>query len=388
MRYNFDERIDRKQTNSSKYEDGVSINPYLPKEYLPLWIADMDFACAAPILEAMHRRLDRRILGYSSMVDPEYYASVVHWMLRRFGWIIQPEEITFSSGVVTALYAAVQILTKPEDAVLFMTPAYAPFDHAAKELGRKPLYNRLLENDGQYTLDFFDFEQKASQKNCKLCFLCSPQNPSGRVWTADELRRIGEICFANDVFVISDEIHADLTRIGVQHIPFGKVFPMEKRIITCTSPSKTFNIAGNRHANLIIPDAAIRDQFRHNAYCGHPGALAIDAAKAAYNDCEDWLGQLRVYLDENFLLLDTMLKNLLPAAVFHIPEGSYLAWVDLRALGLSEAELNQRVSSAGVFVQFGKDFVDNGDCHMRINLACPRSVLAEGICRICKVLRT
>ncbi len=388
MLYNFDEIIDRSGTDAIKYEKGTAINPYLPKEHIPLWVADMDFACAAPILDAMRRRLDRRILGYSTFdYDTEYKTSVVNWMQRRFDWQIAPDWITFSAGVVPSFYAAMQIFTKPGDAVLLMTPAYDPFDEAVGAYGRTALYSRLVENDGYYTVDWNDFAAKAAQKNCKLFFFCSPQNPTGRVWTEEELTRIGKICFDNDVFVIDDEIHADLVRVGVRHSPLARLFPAEHRIVTCTSPSKTFNIAGNRHANLIIPDDGIRAQFAGNAYMSHPGALSIDAAKAAYNECEDWLEQLKAYLDETFRMVDATFKTMLPKAKFRVPEGTYLAWVNLSALGLPEAELNRRVSEAGVFVQFGKDFVNNGDCHARINLAAPRSVVLRGVQRMCEALQ-
>jgi cystathionine beta-lyase len=219
-----------------------------------------------------------------------------------------------------------------------------------------------------------------------MFFLCNPQNPSGRVFTREELTRIGDICFANDVFIVSDEIHADLTRAGQTHIPIAALYPNETRIITCTSPSKTFNIAGNNHSHLIIPDETIARVWSKNHYCGLPAAVGIDAANAAYNEAEDWLEELRTYLDGNFEMMKTILAEQLPKAVFQIPEGTYLGWVDLTALGLPEETLNEVVSRAGVFVQFGKDFVDNGDCHMRVNVACPRSVLKEGLLRICNAL--
>lgn len=388
MQYNFDEIVSRAGTQSEKYDGAKAHNPYLSEPFVPLWIADMDFACAPPILDAMRRRLDRRILGYSAIVDPTYFAAVTNWMQRRFGWRVEREWITFSSGVVATLFATVQQFTRAGDEVLLMTPAYAPFNRAAAELGRTPVYSRLLEEDGFYTVDWDDFEKKAARRECKLFFLCSPQNPTGRVWTKEELTRIGEICFANDVLVVDDEIHADVLRAGVSHLPLGKLFPNEARIITCTSPSKTFNIAGNRHANIIIPDEGIRTAFSSSAYCGHPGALAIDAAKAAYDECECWLDQLNAYLDGSFALTDAFLKAQLPQARFHIPQGTYLAWIDLSALCATEDELDRAASGAGVYVQFGKDFVDNGDRHARVNLACPRSVLTEGLERMCAALRT
>jgi cystathionine beta-lyase len=386
MNYDFDEVIDRSGTHSMKYDAGNRINPYLPDTYIPLWVADMDFACAPQILSAMHKRLDRRILGYSMLGDDDKNA-VVAWMRRRFGWDVLPEQIVFSSGIVAALYAAIEHLTKQGDAILLMTPAYHPFDDAIKRYSRTPLYNRMIQGqDGRYEIDFCDFEQQAKRKDCTMFFLCNPQNPTGRVFTRKELSRLGDICLANDVFIVSDEIHADLTRTGRTHVPIAALYPNEKRIITCTSPSKTFNIAGNNHAHLIVPDESICKEWSGNHYCGLPAAVGIDAAIAAYNEAEDWLDELRAYLDGNFEMMKTMLAEQLPKAVFQVPEGTYLGWVDLSALGLSEGTLNEIVSRAGVFVQFGKDFVDNGDCHMRVNAACPRSVLKEGLARICNAL--
>ncbi len=386
MQYNFDEIIDRSGTHSIKLDKGREMNPYLPEKYIPLWIADMDFACAEPILEAIRQRLEKRILGYTMMDEPVYQDAVAGWMKRRYGWDIQPEWLCFSSGVVTALHAAVECLTGPDDAVLVMTPAYHPFYDAMKRCGRKPLYSRLLSESGYYSIDWDDFEQKASLPDCTMLFLCSPQNPTGRVWSEDELRRIGEICFSNHVFVVCDEIHADLIRVGQRHIPLAKLFPNESRLITCTAPSKTFNIAGNRHANLVISDPEIRNRWEEKTVCGHPGALTVDATIAAYTQCDDWLDQLRAYIDGSFALLDDTLKERLPKAVFRIPEGAYLAWINFSKLGLSDKRLEELISRAGVQAQFSGDFVDNDQGCMRLNMASPRSVLAEAFDRICSAL--
>ena len=385
MKYNFDEIIDRSETGSMKWEVGVKRNPYLPAEHIPLWVADMDIACAPPILDAMRQRLDRRILGYTVLTDA-CKDSAVRWAARRYGWKVNAEQIVFSPGVVASLFAAVERLTKPGDEVCFLTPAYRPFDKAVENLGRVPLYSRMVERDGYWTIDFDDLSQKFSRPGCVMFFHCAPHNPTGRVFTEAELQHLGELCFSNDVFVVSDEIHADLTRAGVNHIPLAKLFPNESRIITCTSPSKSFNLAANNHAHLFIPDPQLRREWS-SQYNGHPTALSNQASIAAYDESEEWLDELRAYLDESFMMMKQMLDERLPKAKFSIPEGTYLAWVDLRGLGLSEQELKRRVSEAGVFVQFGEDFVDNGDCFMRVNLACPRSVLREGLERICKALQ-
>ena len=386
MKYDFSETVDRTGTASIKLEAGEKVNPYLPKEHIPLWVADMDFACAPEILRAMHERLDRRILGYTNL-SGDCEASACRWMERRFGWKPEQEQIVFSAGIVSALFAAVSRLTKPGDEVCFLTPAYHPFDDAVKKQGRVPVYSRMIRKDGEWTIDFADLSAKLSRPNCALFFHCNPHNPTGRVFTETELTRLGKLCFANDVMVVSDEIHEDLTRTGITHIPLAKLFPLDKRIITCTSPSKTFNLAGNNHAHLFIPDEALRRDWTKNYYNGHPSALSNQATIAAYDRSEDWLEELRAYLDGNFAMMKQLLDERLPKAFFSIPQGTYLAWVDLSGYGLSEQELKRRISQAGVFVQFGEDFVDNAECFMRVNLASPRAILREGLERICNALK-
>lgn len=386
MKYDFDAIIDRTDTESIKLEVGAQINPFLPKEYIPLWVADMDFACAPEILSAMHARLDRSILGYTNLSDA-CKLSACRWVERRYHWNAEPEQIVFSSGIVAALFAAVARLTNPGDEVCFLTPAYRPFDDAVKKQGRVPIYSRMIQTENGWAIDFADLSAKLSRPNCALFFHCNPHNPTGRVFTESELRRLGKLCFANDVFVVSDEIHEDLTRRGTTHIPLAKLFPEERRIITCTSPSKSFNLAGNNHAHLFIPDDTLRLDWMKNYYNGHPSALSNQATTAAYDCSEDWLEELRDYLDGNFAMMQQLLSEHLPKARFSIPEGTYLAWVDLSAFGLSEQELKKRISQAGVFVQFGEDFVDNADCFMRVNLASPRSIVREGLERICNALK-
>lgn len=385
MNVNFDEIIDRAGTNAVKLEAGVKVNPYLPEDHIPLWVADMDFACAPEILRAMQTRLEHRILGYTNLSDA-CKTSACRWMERRFGWQTAPEHIVYSAGIVSALFAAVARLTNPGDEVCFLTPAYHPFDDAVKKQGRVPVYSRMLCQNGIWTIDFADLSEKLSRPNCAMFFHCNPHNPTGRVFTEIELKRLGKLCFSNDVFIVSDEIHEDLTRKGTTHIPLAKLFPEERRIITCTSPSKSFNIAGNCHAHLFIPDDSLRRDWTKNYYNGHPNALSNEATTAAYDHSEDWLEELRDYLDESFMMMKQLLDERLPKAKFTIAQGTYLAWVDLSGYGLSEQELKRTISQAGVFVQFGEDFVDNANCFMRVNLASPRSMVREGLERICRAL--
>ncbi len=387
MSFDFDRSVDRAGTGSIKYAAGRGLDPNLPDGYLPMWIADMDFACPAPILDALHARLDREILGYTQLCEPTYFEAVCGWFKRRFGWEVKREQLLYSSGIVTAIYAAVAELTKPGDGVILMTPAYHPFDDAIKRHGRTPVYSRLIRADGRYEIDFSDFEEKAKDPRNTLFFLCSPQNPTGRVWTERELRKMGEICFANGVFVVSDEIHADLVRRGVTHIPFATLFPEEKRLITCTAPSKTFNIAGLQHANLVIPDKALHARWTEKGCCGHVNALSPAAVQAAYTACEQWLEALKAYLDENFAAFSEALLQGVPRARFTVPEGTYLAWVDFSRLGLSDGELESRIGRAGVLAQYHGSFVDHDEGCMRINLACPRAVVLEAARRIAEALR-
>lgn len=377
--YDFDELIDRQGTNSVKYGVSKMMYPGLPDDYVPMWIADMDFACPQPVLDAMKARLDKRILGYSMILDPEYFAALAGWMAGRHDWQVDPSTSLFSSGVVPALEVAVRMLTQPTDGVLLNTPAYHPFDDAIKKNGRTPVYSRLVCENGRYQMDWADFEAKAQDPRVTLYFLCNPHNPTGRVWSEEELRRIGEICFANNVFVVSDEIHFDFLRAGVRHTVFASLFPEEKRIITCTAPSKTFNLAGNQLSNIFFADPAVQQQWQAAQVLGQPNPLSIDACKAAYSQCAGWVDELNAYLDENFLHFARRVENELPGVAFTIPESTYLAWVDVSGTGLSRQELALRLVHEGLQVEFEDEFVDNGDGHIRMNLACPRSTVDRAV---------
>lgn len=345
--YDFDEIIDRTNTNSVKYDTAAVVNPYLPEEIVPMWIADMDFAVPEPIRDAMKARIDKKILGYSMPLDADYYLAVIDFMKRRHGREINFDNIIYSAGVIDAMKVAVQKFTKKGDGVIINTPSYHPFDDSVKEFDRVPVYCPLINTDGYYTFDFDDFEKKAKNKNNTMFFLCNPHNPSGRVWTKEELLKIGKICFDNDVYVFSDEIHCDITRIGITHIPFASLFPDEKRLLTATAPSKTFNIAGNQLSNLIIPDYDVAQDWRMNMYCGMPNPVSIDACIAAYTLCDDWIDQMRAYVDENFRYVDRYLKQHLPKAKFNIPEGTYLCWIDLRAFKMDDLTLKKQYPRRG-----------------------------------------
>ncbi len=381
-RYDFDRIIPRKGTNSVKWMPAGSMNPLLPEDYIPMWIADMDFACPKPVLDAMRARLDREILGYSSFGDPEYLEAVTGWMRRRHGLDVDPERIVFSAGVVGAVKAAVADFTSEGDSVLITTPSYAPFYHAVEDNGRTAVLSPLKKREGRFEIDFEDFERKASDPKVTMYILCSPHNPTGRVWREDELRRMADICFDNGVLIVSDEIHSDLVRTNEKHIPLAKLYPGCDKIITCTAPSKTFNLAGNQLSNIIMPDLDSAKRWKSSHRCGMPNPLSIVACRAAYNECEDWLEQLKGYLDDNFKLLCEFTSQNLKGVTAYIPEGTYLAWVDFSGCGLGDKELSERIARAGVLLEYSGEFVANDEGYARMNLACPRSVLKTALERI------
>ena len=387
--YNFDEIIDRSNTKSFKYDLVPFRNQDLPDDFISMWVADQDFAVAPPIIESMKKYLDKsRILGYSTITDPDYFPIVSKWMKKRHEWDASPNNFVFTSGVVNALRISIDLLTKEGDGIIIHTPAYKNFKVVAEEKGRKIDMSKLkVDERGHYTIDYEDFEKKCSNPINKVFILCNPHNPVGRVWTEDELRKISAICFSHHIFIVSDEIHCDLLRTGYKHIPLAKLYPNEKRLIVCTAPSKTFNLAANQLSNIYIPDYELRKKWKTQLLAKFPNPLSIEACKAAYLHCENWLDQLKEYLDNNFKLLNDRLKSELPQAVFQISEGTYLGWIDFEKLGFSDFELKNRITRAGVFVEYSNEFVSNGDHHIRINLACPRSVLNEAITRIIKALK-
>ncbi len=397
MQYDFDEIINRDNTNSLsndgymdylfKAEGGIEEKhdyDYLIK----MWIADMDFAVAPEILEDVKKRLDRRILGYTKVFAPEYFQAFKNWCLEMYGWEPKEEQWVTSAGIIPALYELVSYLCLPRDKILLHTPAYGYFKHAADQNGIQLAHSPLINKNGDFFIDFDDMERQASDPAVKLFILCNPHNPTGRVWTEEELVRMGEISAKNNLWVLSDEIHCDLLREGQKHIPFDKAFPGYDRTITCMSASKTFNMAGTMFSNLLIANDELRETYKR-LHFDFENPLSIAAAQAAYEKGRPWLNGLKAYLDGNFELLDEYLKENLPKAEFVIPQSTYLAWVDLRAY-LPEGTCPVRLfaEEAGVLVEGGdKLFVGNAEGFVRLNLAKPRSQIIEALDRITKVLK-
>jgi cystathionine beta-lyase len=381
LQYDFDRIIDRKDTDSIKYD--LAKERGKPEGILPLWVADMDFTAPACVIDALVNKSRHGIFGYSETRD-DYYETLRDWFLKQFNWNVQPDWIVKTPGVVFAIYAAIRALTDEGDAVLIQQPVYSPFSSAVLVNRRKLVISQLVYSQGKYTIDFSDFEHKIIRNNVKLFILCSPHNPVGRVWTGEELVRLGEICLRYGVIVVSDEIHADFTYPGHRHLVFADVRPEFSEItVTCTAPTKTFNLAGLQISNIFIENMNIRRRFiKEISKTGysHPNIMGIVACRAAYAGGSEWLIELKEYLSGNLDLLRNFLKQKLPQIKLVEPEGTYLAWLDFSALGIKDSELeNLIVNHARLWLDSGTKFGSGGEGFQRINIACPRSILKKAL---------
>ena len=381
---NFDQVIDRSGTASMKWEAQVLTRVFGKgrENLLPLWVADMDFNCPSVIRQAMEKRLEHQIYGYS-LIDPDYFEALISWYDRRHQWMIEKGWILTTPGVVPAINYMIQRFTQAGDKVLIQPPVYYPFAKAIRNNGRQIAENPLQIVDGQYRMDFEDLEEKAKDPRVNLAILCSPHNPVGRVWNKEELEAFGRICIDHDVLIISDEIHCDLIMPGFKHVCFPSISPeFAQNSITCLAASKTFNLAGLQQSGIIIPNKVIRKemitQIENLGFTNGIGGTLFGAvaSAAAYNHAENWLEDLILYLKENYTYLKTVLETELPGVKVHELEGTYLVWVDFRAFNLSEEERIRIIEEkAKVGLDHGDWFGDNGKGFERINIACPRSIL-------------
>ena len=379
---NFDEMIPRRDTNSVKW-DSVAY-----AEVLPMWVADMDFRTAPAITEALRQRVEHGIFGYTRVPDA-YYEAVVNWFARRHGWQMQQEWILYTISVVPALSATIKALTEPGDKVLMQTPVYNCFFSAIRNNGCEISDNRLIYENNTYRIDFEDLERKASDDKVKLMLLCNPHNPAGRVWTREELTRIGEICLRHGVAVVSDEIHCEFAYPGHAYTPFASISDdFLHRSVTCVSPSKAFNIAGLQIANIVCADEAVRQRINEviNLYeINNVNPFGVIATIAAYNEGESWLLQLLDYLRGNYECMRDYCAKYLPDFPIAELEGTYLAWMDCRKLRLSSKELEERLlQEVKLWLNAGTMYGDAGEGFMRWNLACPRARMLEGLERFRK----
>lgn len=385
MKFDFDKIVPRRHSGSYKWDT-------VPEDALPLWVADMDFEVAPAIKKALEQRVAHGVFGYTQ-VDDSYYEAVISWFERRHQWTIDRRWMLYTSGVVPAISCAIKALTLPGEQVLVQTPVYNCFFSSIKNQGCQILENRLVRADDHYVIDWDDFEHKCAEEKTTVFLLCNPHNPGGRVWTKDELEKMGAICAKHHVFVISDEIHCELVMPGYKYTPFAAVSEVNLRnSVTLSSPSKSFNTAGLQIANIICEDDEVRRRIERviNIFevCDvNPfGPIAL---KAAYNESEDWLDALNEYIWGNYQLLRDTLAQKLPQLKVMKLEGTYLAWVDISSLGMNSDAVTEKLLRDGhVFVSSGTLYGrEAGEGFIRVNLACPRAVLSEGINRIVKTLR-
>lgn len=379
MKYDFDEIIVRRGTDSYKWDSADNEN------VLPMWVADMDFRTAPAIVNALQRRVEHGIFGYTRVPDG-YYAAVTDWFARRHNWTIDRGWMIYTSGVVPAISAIIKALTVPGDKVLVQTPVYNCFFSSIRNNGCEMLSSPLVLSGNTFAIDFEDLERKAADPKLKLMLLCNPHNPAGRVWRRDELERIGEICLRHGVRVVSDEIHCELVFPGHRYTPFASISEeFLRHSVTCISPSKAFNIAGLQIANIVCADADCRRKIdraiNDNEVCD-VNPFGVVATQAAYNEGEDWLNQLIGYIHSNYIYMCGFCREHLPGFPLTMLEGTYLVWMDCRKLAMTSEELEHRlVSEAGLWLNAGTMYGTAGEGFMRWNIACPRASLAEGLKR-------
>ncbi|MDR1896226.1 MAG: PatB family C-S lyase [Prevotellaceae bacterium] len=379
MKYNFDEPINRKNTNCEKWDN--CIERFGKADLLPLWVADMDFKTPDFIINALKQRLEHEVLGYA--IRPRsFYDSVKNWLQRR-GWEIDTKKLSFSPGIVPAINFAVNVFTQPGDSILINTPVYHPFMYAVNNNGRRLLKNSLVNSgDGYYTIDFDDFETKLAS-GVKMFIFCSPHNPVGRVWTVEELDKIGELCLKYNVLVVSDEIHSDLVFRPNKHTYLASVSKdLAQQTITFIAPSKTFNTAGLYSSVVYSDNEELFGRFNKfvNNLSISQGTIFGDVAfEAAYTHGEDWLSQLLEYLNGNFEFVVDYLRNNIPQITTRKPEGTYLMWLDCSGLNMSSAQLHEFMVSAGLAMNPGRIFGDEGTLFMRLNAATTRANLQNAM---------
>lgn len=379
MKYDFDKLTTRYNTNCIKWDLGN-------KDVIPMWVADMDFEVAKPISDAIKKRAEHCIYGYT-FADEKYYNSIINWVAKRKNWNIDKGWIMFSPGVVSAFNMAIKALTQPGDKVLIQTPVYYPFYSAVENNGCHIIKSSLKNENGRYTMNYDDLEEKMKDERVKILMLCNPHNPVGRVWTRDELKKLGDICLKHGVTVISDEIHSDLIYKGYKHTCFASISSeFEQNSITCMAPSKTFNIAGLQTSSIIIPNKNLRKLFSNVLTANgmmEPNVFGITASAAAYEQGEEWLEQLLNYLNSNLQFLKEYIKERIPQIEVTEPEGTYLVWIDCRKLGMDAKKLHKfMLEKAKVWFDDGDMFGTEGEGFERVNIACPHSILKEALDRI------
>lgn len=384
MRYDFDKVFNKENTDSVKWNFTKKILGY--DDVIPMWIADMDFETVPEVKEAIIKRAAQGIYGYSETMAG-YYDAIINWTEKRHQWKVEKEWLCISPGVITALNIVVKALTHPGDKVIIQSPVYYPFFNSISRNGCEILNNPLKSVEGRYYIDFEDLEEKIKDERVKLMIICNPHNPIGRVWTKEELQKIGEICLKHDVIVVSDEIHSDLIYKGYKHTPFASISKeFEQNSITCTAPSKTFNLAGLQTSNIIIPNKKLRKEYNialENMGISRLNLFGVIGCEAAYKYGEEWLEQLLDYIEENKNFTEKYISEKIPKLKVVKAEGTYLLWIDFRELGMKGKDLKKfMMTKAKVAFNEGFIFGEGGEGFERMNIACPRSILQEALKRI------
>lgn len=383
MQYDFDSIVDRKHNNSAKYED--LLKKFGRPDVIPLWVADMDFKTAQPIIDALKQKAEQGIYGYTSRPD-SYHQVLTAWLQRRHAFSPDPSLFAFSPGIVPALAVIVQQFTEPGDPVLIQTPVYPEFAEAIESGKRKVLNCQLTEKDGKYEIDFAAFEE-ALRQGPRLFILCHPHNPVGRIWTDAELTRMAELCIQYKTLIVSDEIHADFMLWGNKHRPMASLGEhIAANTITCLSATKTFNLAGLQASSILFPNPEMKQAFERfwaNIGFMRNNAFSVVAMEAAWTKGDEWLDQLLLYLEGNMQFVSDFMKERIPRIKPNMPQCTYLIWLDCRELGLSDAELQRfMVEKAGLGMNAGIAFGLGGEGFMRLNAACPRSVLERAMSQL------
>lgn len=388
MKYDFDTVIDRRHTACYKYDAMKSAYKNAGDRSIPMYVADMDFKTAPCVLEAFEKLVNHGIFGYTSdKAEPEYAKAVCNWWKTRFNCDFTEDSVIYSDGAVSAVKTAVRAFTEKGDGVIIQRPVYGHFTFSIEEeCGRVAVDNHLKCENGYYTMDYDDLEKKCADKRNKLMILCSPANPVGRVWSAEELKKVCDITKKYGVTLVSDEVHCDIVRKGIKHTP---ILNVSRDTIMITAVNKTFNLAGLQCANAVIPDKALRDRFNTGWDGASPTPFAVAALIAAYNEGHEWVDSLNEYLDENLRIAVEYFKENLPWVKVRVPEGTYCLWLDFSDCGVSAGEIHDMIyDGAGVILQDGTVHdPENGSFFQRMCVPCPRTVLSEALERIGESLK-
>lgn len=379
MKYNFDEIIDRSNNRSSKYDERKK--KFGTEDLIPLWVADMDFKTAQPIIDACKKKAEEGIWGYTSRPD-SYFEAVKEWEKKRNGWDVDPKLMSWSLGVVPAMAAIINIFSKKGDKVMIQTPVYSEFYDITESLEREVVENQFLEKNGVWSIDFDDFEKKV--KTCSIFLLCNPHNPLGIVRTEEDLKQMAELCIKHDVLLISDEIHSDLIFHGKKHTPTAKISKeISENVITCVSATKSFNLAGLQASTTIFPNLEMKaqfDKFWNGMDIHRNNAFSSVAMEAAYREGEEWLEQLLDYISGNFEFIKEYCAKNIPKIKPNIPDATYLVWLDCRELGMNNEQLrNFMINEAKIGLNEGCSFGRSLTGFMRLNAACPRATLEAAL---------